>query len=253
MSYIALDQRLIDEFFLLYTRKPYNYAILEKLMRFIHPFYVTLDDLRRAGLPDLAVQRASSTRNIWIVFPTKGKRYSSKADAYADIVENTKYKLMLTYGRAEYDFTTIDVTNANAPLKLVYSGKAKGGEKRDKYLRHIKSLIKAGQKSVAVYDKYFDESYTGNLISMLQGFKGTLFLYILADQERISHIKSRLAERGIVSKIMLYDKNAMHDRYILIDNKIEILLSSGFEYLFTTEKDLTYVVRELQNPDSHGG
>jgi hypothetical protein len=35
-----------------------------------------------------------------------------------------------------------------------------------------------------------------------------------------------------------------HDRYLIIDNKIEIILSSGFSYLFATDKDLTLLIRE---------
>ena len=37
-----------------------------------------------------------------------------------------------------------------------------------------------------------------------------------------------------------------HDRYIVIDNKMEIILSSGFKYLELTGKELTYVVRPVQ-------
>ncbi len=37
-----------------------------------------------------------------------------------------------------------------------------------------------------------------------------------------------------------------HDRYIVIDNKMEIILSSGFMYLELTGKELTYVVRPVQ-------
>ena len=37
-----------------------------------------------------------------------------------------------------------------------------------------------------------------------------------------------------------------HDRYLLIDDKIEIMLSSGFDNLFSTDKDLTCLVRYRQ-------
>ena len=35
----------------------------------------------------------------------------------------------------------------------------------------------------------------------------------------------------------------LHDRYLIIDNKIEIILTSGFDYLFDNSKDFTYIVR----------
>jgi len=33
------------------------------------------------------------------------------------------------------------------------------------------------------------------------------------------------------------------DRYLLIDNNIEIILTSGFDNLFDENKDFTYIVR----------
>ena len=35
-----------------------------------------------------------------------------------------------------------------------------------------------------------------------------------------------------------------HDRYLLIDDKIEIILTSGFDYLFDENKEFTYIVRK---------
>jgi hypothetical protein len=35
-----------------------------------------------------------------------------------------------------------------------------------------------------------------------------------------------------------------HDRYLLIDNQIEIILTSGFDYLFDENKEFTYIVRK---------
>ena len=39
-----------------------------------------------------------------------------------------------------------------------------------------------------------------------------------------------------------------HDRYLIIDNKMEIVLTSGFQYLTDDRKDFTYLVRKI---DSH--
>lgn len=37
-----------------------------------------------------------------------------------------------------------------------------------------------------------------------------------------------------------------HDRYIDIDGKIEILLSSGFDHLALNDKDFAYVIRPVE-------
>ena len=36
-----------------------------------------------------------------------------------------------------------------------------------------------------------------------------------------------------------------HDRYLVVDDKIEIILTSGFDYLIRNEKEFTYIVRPV--------
>lgn len=38
--------------------------------------------------------------------------------------------------------------------------------------------------------------------------------------------------------------DTIHDRYIIIDDKISINLTSGLEYLFKNDKDFTYIISE---------
>jgi hypothetical protein len=57
---------------------------------------------------------------------------------------------------------------------------------------------------------------------------------------------SRLKKEGKNWKIQQDSKNTYHDyhdRYLLIDNHIEMILTSGFDYLFDEKKDFTYIVR----------
>ena len=39
-----------------------------------------------------------------------------------------------------------------------------------------------------------------------------------------------------------------HDRYLIIDDKVEIILTSGFYYLNELNKEISYIVRLI---DSH--
>lgn len=36
-----------------------------------------------------------------------------------------------------------------------------------------------------------------------------------------------------------------HDRYLIIDDKVEIILTSGFSYLKNETKEITYIVRVI--------
>jgi hypothetical protein len=39
--------------------------------------------------------------------------------------------------------------------------------------------------------------------------------------------------------------NSHHDRYLILDDKMEIILTSGFSYLSTVDKEFTYIVRPV--------
>lgn len=39
----------------------------------------------------------------------------------------------------------------------------------------------------------------------------------------------------------------MHDRYLVIDGEVEIILTSGIDYLFDDEKECTIIVRKLDS------
>ena len=56
-----------------------------------------------------------------------------------------------------------------------------------------------------------------------------------------SKIKSKIA----IDKAHNLNNKNTHDRYIMIDNNIEIILTSGIDYLFDTSKDFTYIIREI--------
>jgi len=39
----------------------------------------------------------------------------------------------------------------------------------------------------------------------------------------------------------------LHDRYLIIDGKIEIILTSGIDYLFSDDKECTMIVRKVDD------
>ena len=41
-------------------------------------------------------------------------------------------------------------------------------------------------------------------------------------------------------------QNGFHDRYILVDGKVEIILTSGIDYLMNNKNDFTYIIRKLK-------
>ena len=113
---------------------------------------------------------------------------------------------------------------------------------RDKAIRHIRALCQDAKK-ICLYDQY------------LNACKDVLKLILPNKKVELVYHSKHLNDSA-VADLQKYNPQwsfslddsllTHHDRYIVIDNKMEIILSSGFMYLELTGKELTYVVRPVQ-------
>ncbi len=115
-------------------------------------------------------------------------------------------------------------------------------ESREKTIKHIKALCRKA-KYIFIYDRYMTEK----VIQKIPHFVPKNKLNIIYKEGQLSQTQiSRLKKECKNWKIQPDSKNTYddyHDRYLLIDNNIEIILTSGFDYLFDKNKDFTYIVR----------
>lgn len=153
----------------------------------------------------------------------------------------TMYKVILCCGRS--DFPYVNVTSDEEKIENNLSSFYDMAEKRDKAIKHLKALC-SGAKKIVVYDLYFDKQpkETRNiktLISILPRKKLTL-LFSNITQEGLKALKEECEEWEAQLDVTLKGR---HDRYIIVDDKIEIILSSGFDHLSDDSSDFMYVVR----------
>lgn len=109
---------------------------------------------------------------------------------------------------------------------------------------HIKALCADAKNKVIVYDKYF--SNQRNNIEILKGILPKRKLEIEFDKgsfslEQQNALKAECPAWILKEKILL----DCHDRYLIVDDKTEIVLTSGFQYLNEKTKELTYLVRRI--------
>jgi len=91
---------------------------------------------------------------------------------------------------------------------------------REKAISHIKTLCGKAE-NVCLYDKYITRR----------------------GRERDNdHILRIIASLFPEKKMNISDH---HDRYLIIDNKMEIILTGGFSTLLDTSKEFTYIVRPV--------
>ena len=124
----------------------------------------------------------------------------------------------------------------------------KKDDPRDKAIEHFKALFKDA-KSIFIYDNYLYENHNlASLEKFIEECKIQCNIYL--DRNTYNKIKTNKNLSPKIKKIAidkahnLNNKNT-HDRYIMIDNNIEIILTSGIDYLFDTSKDFTYIIREI--------
>jgi hypothetical protein len=153
---------------------------------------------------------------------------------------HTLYKVILCCGRS--DFPYVNVMSDEEKIENNISSFYDIAEKRDKAIKHLKALC-AGAKSIAIYDKYFnnekEDRNINTLIKMLPTKKLSISFSHISD-DGIKKLKSTCQDWEPQIDTTLKGR---HDRYIIVDDTLEIVLSSGFDHLSADSSDFMYVVR----------
>ena len=151
----------------------------------------------------------------------------------------TMYKVILCCGCS--DFPYVNVVSDKEKIENNLSSFYDIAEKRDKAIMHLKALC-SGAKKIVVYDKYFEAKEARNIETLVK----------ILPQKKLTILFSNISTNGIKSLTEKYSEwdpqldktlKGRHDRYIIVDDKLEIVLSSGFDHLSTDSSDLMYVVR----------
>lgn len=200
---------------------------VEKFFNYYHaPHLTCVEQLKRIGIDDPTLFQALAAQG----FITQ---------TLEELVNFTQYKLILNAIKSDYPYVNIN----NDKVEKNYSLRFQIGESRNKAVQLMSALC-LGAKFILIFDTYFCERWNGTQ---------QLFQQVIP-KERLTllhsgHLTNKTSEIKQIHtgwKIKLDTRNTFtnsHDRYLLIDNKIEILLSSGFDNLFSTDKDLTCVIR----------
>lgn len=228
---VVFSDELLEQFFRFRENGNYDKKMVEKLLHYYKPIYLTnVAQLTRIG-------RTADKTLI-----TNLLKSGYKNQSLEELAKKTGYKVVLCTDRSDFPFVNVDGDR----LENNFSGTFLRKEERSKAVSHIKSLCEHASH-VVVYDKYFC-NYRDN-VEMLKDLLPTHKLEIKFckysfSKDQISDLKSTRSN-WTLNETKLPDN---HDRYLIIDDKIEIVLTSGFRYLSNTDKDFTYLVREI---DSH--
>lgn len=161
----------------------------------------------------------------------------------------TRYKIILSFAITNFPYVCI----RNDKIQNAYTATFRARESRSKALEHFKALLSNANR-ILIYDKYIDKNgfeyfYTNCCHSNLSIIVSDEIFPNPRDARKKASITNYCNQHQQIQMQSLshYPQNLTHDRYILIEYIenmfMEIILTSGFEYLASDTKDFTYIIR----------
>ncbi|MGF1793750.1 hypothetical protein L4D21_24455, partial [Photobacterium profundum] len=168
------------------------------------------------------------------------------------------YKIMLT---ADITKTSFPYVNISTPkIELNYCKTCLATEPRIDLINHLKYLC-ADANKIILCDNYLINNWNNNkalfdtifpkkkldiyYVEVPHYFKKTGCQAVRRYSTKAADIKAKCSDWTYQSTSLYTSR---HDRYLLIEtatSKIEVILSSGFDYLWRTNKEITCVFRQI--------
>lgn len=236
---LVLSDRLLELYFKIQVNKVIfndDLKTLKKFLKYNRPFITNKSQLDRL-LADKKVLQSQFDR----LYPQVSKLQSLNSLSLEDLSKHTNLGVILT---DDQDETTLPYFNINKQdqLDIQYTLSLKAQDNRS-YLKNYLKHVFLNANEVAFYDKYIeDKSELDEFLELFPKEKRLKVLYPDDFKEQTRVKIQKISNQWSVVKNKVHS-NKLHDRYIRIDSKIEIMLSSGIEFIFNVNKDLTCVFR----------
>lgn len=227
---LVLSDELQAEYYEFMDGRPCNSELIKKLLFYYKaPILTNTSQLKRIN------------RTVDKQLEAVLRKSGFTTQPLEDLVKNTVYKVILSTDKDQYPYVNINRDKIENNL----SGCFFRHENRRKAIEHITALCsKAG--TIYLYDRHFSDYEGEKNVAILKRLFPQKELTIIYHPEHflaedIERIKTYCPKWMLKQQIL----TSQHDRYLIIDDKIEIILTSGFAYLNNTEKEFTYIVRTI--------
>lgn len=191
----------------------------------------------------------------WIL--SQDSRLYENSPSIEELAKKTAYKIILTLDKKD-GFPYVNVNQSKIENRFCSSFEKE--ESRESAILHFKALLEdAGY--IIFYDRFLKEK---NVQEAFKDFaqeclpKKRLNVHIdsfYGWQHFGSEIKNICNQWSIslISQVYKERYSDLHDRYMIIDGKLEIILTSGIEYLMCDNKDFTYIINDISTQTNTKG
>ncbi|MDD9156863.1 hypothetical protein PVK64_11825 [Aliivibrio sp. S4TY2] len=173
-----------------------------------------------------------------------------------ELAKDSKYKLILTADSSKDSYPYLNINNPN--IELNYSKTCQASVDRADLIEHLKSLCENADKVTICDSFFFSDWNVQGALTTEKLFDDILPKKILTIEFVGYGTKTRQRKPYIEGKHVewtmegyqgeRYSLNSNHDRYFIIhkpNSTIEVILSSGFIYLWKNTKEITCVLRAI--------
>lgn len=231
---IALEDELLKAFYQFKQGSECDSKLVTQLLTFYRPYLTCVSQLNRIGMGDNSLH-AQLAASGWV------------DQTVEMLAQSTGLKLILSSKQSDYPY--VNVTGGDM-IEPNYTGTFKNVP-RLKAIAHLKALCLAA-KSIAIYDPYLKSYQERGSKTIMDGifslFPMGVFSIYSDERAFLQSTKTDWLRTNSQLSFKPAERTSWkrHDRYLIIDKKVEVILSSGFDYLFDTNGDFTYVVRLLK-------
>lgn len=225
----VLSNTLYKQYHLFKEHQNYDRDVISHLLKFRYGEFLT----NTKQLEDIGIDK-----NVSKDLYDSLKRSRFTKQTLEELAGKTDYKLILCDDRTDYPYVNIMSDQISSNI----TGCFYRDTPREKAIKHLNALCKDVRK-VCLYDKYLN-----GCLDVLKSILPNRNIEIVYNVDQLDMEDVAYLQR-VNSNWLFSASNNMqthHDRYIILDNKIEVILSSGFKYLDSTYKELTYVIRPIQ-------
>lgn len=222
----ALSDELCEQYYRFKQHTDYDKAVVSRLLSYYNEEYITnTNQLDRIGVV---------VSNTLI----KALRHNGlNNQSVEELATKTMYKLILSTDRSGFPYVNIN----DDPISSCIIGCFYRNVARGKAISHIHALCKSGKK-IYLYDQYLHGSK--EVLIQIIPDKAIELVYDVKqlDADDIAYLSKHNSKWQFIPNDGMLTH---HDRYIIIDDKLEIVLTSGFQYLSSHVKELSYIVRPV--------
>lgn len=232
---MVLDHSLFVEYTKFQRGEGCNRSLVNKILSYYHNDFLTnVGQYQHNGI--------DIPRNLKSGLVHSGLKYQT----LPELAALTTYKIILTEGRTNYPYVNLNEGRFCPAISSFYAG----DEERQTALDYLKNLCGSAKKSILLYDKYINTAHNvGELLREILPNKEVKVIFSF-DKIDVNHRNELLKTHPKMSFKDIGNVPQHHDRYLIIDDSIEVVLTSGFEYLQNQRKEISLVIRTIK--DLHG-